>query len=177
VDPTGCLWVRPNPGLSTGDQQPSPWLAGLAGPVQLSNAIELEPPASVGLLDEHGFINTGDLVQRHGDRYAFLGRGEGLINVGGRKVVPQRVESVLLECPEVALSRVYAKRSVFAGSLVVADVVVHQVDRHVGDDRDGVILEDRLRDHCRSRLDKHEVPAFIQLTKTIKMNATGKTLR
>src|SRR2546428_4861560 len=35
------------------------------------------------LNDGEGFVDTGDIVERRGDRYYFLGRKSGVINVGG----------------------------------------------------------------------------------------------
>src|SRR5439155_2792623 len=47
------------------------------------------------LADEAGFVNTGDMVELRGDRYYFVGRADGIINVGGRKVHPEEVETVI----------------------------------------------------------------------------------
>jgi len=40
---------------------------------------------------------TGDLVERVGERYFFVGRSGHTINVGGAKVHPAMAESVLLD--------------------------------------------------------------------------------
>ena len=63
------------------------------------------------LADNRGFVDTGDLVERRGDRYYFLGRREGVINVGGQKVYPEEVEAVLNRDPTVRISRVWARRN------------------------------------------------------------------
>ena len=47
------------------------------------------------LKDADGFVDTGDVVARRGDRYLFIGRRGGVINVGGAKVHPEEVEAVL----------------------------------------------------------------------------------
>jgi acyl-CoA synthetase (AMP-forming)/AMP-acid ligase II len=44
------------------------------------------------LADADGFVDTGDMVEQRGDRYFFVGRREGVINVGGQKVHPEEVE-------------------------------------------------------------------------------------
>jgi non-ribosomal peptide synthetase component F len=38
------------------------------------------------LVDAAGFVDTGDMVERHGERFHFAGRRGGIINVGGLKV-------------------------------------------------------------------------------------------
>src|SRR5204862_330759 len=42
--------------------------------------------------DSDGFIETGDRVELRDGRYVFIGRGGGVINVGGLKVYPEEVE-------------------------------------------------------------------------------------
>src|SRR5438552_5992393 len=76
------------------------------------------------LIDGEGFVDTGDIVERRGDRYYFLGRKSGVINVGGLKVYPEEVEAVINRHPAVRMSIVRSKRSPITGSLVVADVVL-----------------------------------------------------
>ena len=55
-----------------------------------------EAPA---LLDAEGFVDTGDMVERHGERYYFIGRKGGIINVGGMKVHPEEVEAAINRPP------------------------------------------------------------------------------
>ena len=40
-------------------------------------------------------MNTGDVLELRGDRYHFVGRGDGVINVGGMKVYLEEVEAVI----------------------------------------------------------------------------------
>ena len=78
-----------------------------------------------------GFVDTGDLVTRRGDRFFFLGRANGTINVGGNKVHPEEVEDFLLGCAGVQFARVTGRKSPFTGELVQAEVVpepTHRVD-------------------------------------------------
>jgi hypothetical protein len=51
------------------------------------------------LLDADGFVDTGDMIERRGERYYFSGRRGGIINVGGLKVHPEEVEAVLNRHP------------------------------------------------------------------------------
>ena len=57
-------------------------------------------------------------------RYHFLGRRDGVINVGGLKVHPEEVEAVLNRHPQVRLSLVKTKKNPITGALVVADVLL-----------------------------------------------------
>ena len=76
------------------------------------------------LADADGFVDTGDMVELRGDRYYFVGRREGVINVGGLKVHPEEVEAIINQHPCVQMARVRGRRSPITGALVVADVVV-----------------------------------------------------
>ena len=62
--------------------------------------------AAPQLVDADGFVDTGDLVERRGDRYLFVGRRGGIINVGGMKVNPEEVEAALNSHRDVRMSLV-----------------------------------------------------------------------
>ena len=76
-----------------------------------------------------GWVATGDLVEHHGDRVLFQGRRPDVINVGGRKVMPSTVETVLREATGVGDVRVYGKSSSLVGQLVAADIVLARGSR------------------------------------------------
>ena len=79
---------------------------------------------AAGLVDEEGFVDTGDIVERRGNRYYFLGRRGGIINVGGLKVHPEEVEAVINRHPAVRMSSVRSRKNPITGSVVVAEVVL-----------------------------------------------------
>src|SRR5262249_27405742 len=76
------------------------------------------PRAAIGYLgegsppvaDAEGFIDTGDIVERYGDRFYFFGRRSGIINVGGLKVYPEEVEAAINRHPAVRMSRVQSRK-------------------------------------------------------------------
>ena len=88
------------------------------------NAIGYVGEEHSSLTDDEGFVDTGDMVERRGDRYYFLGRRSGIINVGGLKVYPEEVEAAINRHPAVRMSRVRSRKSPITGSLVAADVVL-----------------------------------------------------
>ena len=47
------------------------------------------------LADAEGFVDTGDMVELRSERYHFVGRRGGIINIGGLKVHPEEVEAVI----------------------------------------------------------------------------------
>ena len=76
------------------------------------------------LKNADGFVDTTDILDLRNERYYFVGRRDGVINVGGLKVHPEEVEEVINRHPKVRMSLVRTKKSSIIGSLVVADVVL-----------------------------------------------------
>lgn len=81
------------------------------------------PRAAPGIGDADGWLSTGDLVERLGDRVLFAGRLDGLVNVGGVKVSPEAVERRLLAVGGVADAAVAAVPSPITGHLLTATIV------------------------------------------------------
>jgi acyl-coenzyme A synthetase/AMP-(fatty) acid ligase len=124
------------------------------------------------LRDGEGFVNTGDVLEFREDRYHFVGRGDGMINVGGMKVYPEEVEAVINGHPEVEMSLVHTKKNPITGALVVADVVLKSAPETGG----GEVRTDILR-HCREALPSHKVPATINFVPALAVADTGKLIR
>ncbi|QLH73530.1 class I adenylate-forming enzyme family protein [Rhodopseudomonas palustris] len=125
------------------------------------------------LTDAGGFVDTGDIVELREDRYYFVGRRDGVINVGGLKVHPEEVEAVINQHPSVRMSRVRARRSPITGALVVAEAVLASV---ADAGRTGAIREAILA-NCRAALPPHKVPASIRFVQQLDVTASGKLAR
>jgi acyl-coenzyme A synthetase/AMP-(fatty) acid ligase len=122
-----------------------------------------------------GFVDTGDMVELRGDRYYFVGRKGGIINVGGLKVHPEEVEAVINAHPRVQMSLVKMRKNAITGALVVADVVMKaEVDS--ASER-AAELEREIMQMCREALPRHKVPAAINFVSTLAVAETGKLVR
>src|SRR6202035_4323786 len=75
---------------------------------------------AAALADADGFVDTGDMVELRGERYHFVGRRGGIINIGGLKVHPEEIEAVINRHPQVRMSRAKSRKSPITGSIVVA---------------------------------------------------------
>ncbi len=120
--------------------------------------------------DEEGYVDTGDLVELREGRYFFQGRKSGVINVGGLKVHPEEVESVLNADPRVRMSLVRARRNPILGAVVVAEVVL-------AGEPDTEALKGELLDACRRALPAHKVPASLRFVPSLELTAAGKLVR
>ncbi|MGO9171809.1 MAG: ANL family adenylate-forming protein [Rhodomicrobium sp.] len=129
------------------------------------------------LAREDGFVNTGDMVELRGSRYYFTGRRDGVINVGGQKVHPEEVETVINRHPSVAASLVKTQRNSIIGAVVVADVVLTPAEpQSLGAERRAV-LQREILDSCRAQLPSHKVPALIRFLPALTLTSGGKLAR
>jgi acyl-CoA synthetase (AMP-forming)/AMP-acid ligase II len=133
---------------------------------------------SSGLLtDEDGFVDTSDLVELHGDRYYFIGRLDGVINVGGLKVHPEEIETVINRHPCVRMSLVKARRNPIMGAVVTADVVVESSTESGIENPVGDALKNDILGACRLQLAPYKVPVTIRFVPCLDLSPSGKLTR
>jgi acyl-CoA synthetase (AMP-forming)/AMP-acid ligase II len=133
--------------------------------------------SSEALADADGFVDTHDLVELRGDRYYFIGRADGVINVGGLKVHPEEVEAVINRHPSVRMSLVKGRRNPITGALVVADVVAQSALGRVDATTDTAVLKAEILETCRRALAPHKVPATIRFVPSLETSPSGKLAR
>jgi acyl-coenzyme A synthetase/AMP-(fatty) acid ligase len=105
---------------------------------------------------EDGWFRTGDAVEVDGEYVRILGRRSEIINVGGEKVYPAEVESVLQLMDGVVEAAVYGEPSALTGHMVTARVQLST----------GESLSEfrrRMRAFCESRLARFQVPQKVVL--------------
>lgn len=118
--------------------------------------------------DEDGWFNTQDKVEEKDGYIKFLGRITDIINVGGQKVYPIEVESVLLEIKGIKDVSVYGEKHSLLGQIVVADIILE-------DDTNIDINE--VKKYCRGKLDKHKIPIKINIINFNLVNERFKKIR
>jgi len=139
------------------------------------SAVRLAGEEHSTIADDDGFVDTGDMVERRGDRYYFLGRRSGIINVGGLKVYPEEVEAAINRHPAVRMSMVRSRKSPITGSLVAADVVLKGGPS--GTD-DGILdFKREILQICHDSLAPHKIPATIRFVPGLEIAAAGKLAR
>ncbi|MFV1956474.1 MAG: class I adenylate-forming enzyme family protein [bacterium] len=114
-----------------------------------------------------GWIRMGDLGRLDPEGRLYLtGRKTLVINVAGRKVNPDEIESVLMEHPRVREAVVVGIRDPYGEEAVKAVVVL----------RESCTI-DELLTHCRERLANYKVPRIVEFRGAIPRCPTGKILR
>ena len=121
-----------------------------------------------------GFVDTGDRVEERAGRYYFMGRRGGVINVGGLKVHPEEVETVINAHPWVRMSLVKARRNPITGAVVTADVVLK--DEAPGRPAPEIVMRE-LTECCKRTLPSHKVPAMIRFVPALEVSPSGKLVR
>jgi len=134
-----------------------------------------DAPASLASAD--GFVDTGDLVELSEGRYYFRGRKNGVINVGGLKVHPEEVESVLNSDGRVRISLVRARRNPITGAIVVADVVLTDAASAAPDAQALDQVKHELLHACRRALPAHKVPSLLRFVPSLELTPAGKLVR
>jgi len=108
-------------------------------------------------------LNTGDIWEKKNERYYFVGRKEEIINVGGNKVSPLKIEEFAIS-KGAKFARAFGIKSPIMGSLVGLE--------YVGD-----IDEKNLMIEYRKIFSKFECPVSIKRIDDVVLTNAGKTRR
>lgn len=127
--------------------------------------------ASMDSFTEDGWFKTGDLVETTYDGYIkIIGRNKEVINVGGEKVLPNEVESVVLEIHEIEDCMVYGEPNIITGQTVVCDVVL----------KDGLLqneIKKIVRKFCKDKLDAYKIPTKVNIVNKVNFGDRFKKIR
>lgn len=113
-----------------------------------------------------GWFRTGDLVEEKNGYIKIVGRNSEIINVGGEKVLPSEVESILFQIPEIEDCIVYGESNPITGQMVVAKILYKDSNIKVSE------LKKIIVTYCSDKLTRYKIPA-----KVIKMTESEFTDR
>ncbi len=119
---------------------------------------------------ESPWIPTGDLVEIVGSRVKFRGRRDLTINVGGFKVNPLSVESVVREVGGVKEVIVSGKKNPVTGNLLVAKILIEK-----GLDKE--MIKKQIIEKCNDRLTYYSVPRLFEFTEELTYTSSFKLQR
>jgi long-chain acyl-CoA synthetase len=120
--------------------------------------------------DAEGWFNTEDEVETDGEFFRLRGRRSEIINVGGQKVYPTEVESVLLGIENVRDAVVRGEPNPLTGQIVAASLNLHRPEP-----LDSV--RRRVRAACRAAMPAFQVPARIEVVEDAQYGARFKRNR
>ena len=120
---------------------------------------------------DDGWFRTGDLVEVAEDNYIrIIGRNSDIINVGGQKVLPSEVESMLLQIDNIVDASVFAKPNPVTGNVVAAYVVLENEEPLPA-------LRKRILIYCKDKLDSYKLPVDIQIKDKLDLSGRFKKIR
>jgi acyl-coenzyme A synthetase/AMP-(fatty) acid ligase len=120
---------------------------------------------------EDGWFKTGDLVEESEDGFLKItGRAKELINVGGEKVLPAEVESVVMEIDGVTDCIAFGLPNSITGQIVAVNV---SLEKGI----DPLTIKSVIKKHCSERLDRYKIPAKIQIKEQIDFSDRFKKKR
>ena len=162
--PDGSLWLKINDeGCEAKVVEGALWIKSQSAMLGYLNA-----PSP---FEEDGWINTGDMVEQSDGGYLrILGRQSDLINVGGHKVFPAEVETVLLQLSNVEDVLVYGKSNPLLGKVVAARFRLKEPE-------DVTRLKQRVRRFCHAQLSAHKIPVEIEIAAGEIITARQKKIR
>ncbi|MCT7516335.1 ANL family adenylate-forming protein [Aliarcobacter cryaerophilus] len=124
--------------------------------------------ASMDSFTSDGWFKTGDLVEVDGEYIKIIGRAKEIINVGGQKVLPAEVESIILEMEEISDCMVYGEKNAITGQTVVCDVVLNKNIENI---------KKRVRVFCKDRLDAYKIPTKVNVVDKTNFSDRFKKIR
>lgn len=119
---------------------------------------------------EDGWFKTGDEVLVDGEYIKILGRKSDLINVGGLKVFPAEIESVLLTMEGVDDATVCGEASPLVGQIVKAKVKL-STNESLAEFRK------RMRDFCKGKLENYKIPQKVVFVDEFMASSRFKKVR
>ena len=115
-----------------------------------------------------GWFRTGDKVEQGPNgTIRILGRMGEMINVGGEKLMPAEVESIVLCVVGVADCRVRGEAHPLTGQTVAVDVVSFTTDQEA--------LRSAIRIACRKHLARHKIPTRVTFVPSVSGERMKKT--
>jgi acyl-CoA synthetase (AMP-forming)/AMP-acid ligase II len=127
--------------------------------------------SSMDSFTEDGWFKTGDLVEATEDGYIkIIGRNKEVINVGGEKVLPNEVESIILEIDEIEDCMVYGETNIITGQTVICDVVLK---KKLPQNE----IKKIVRKFCKDRLDSYKIPTKVNVVDKTNFSDRFKKIR
>ncbi len=119
---------------------------------------------------EDGWLITGDVVEQDGEYLRFLGRQSEVINVGGEKVFPGEVESVIQELDNVVDVTAHGERNPITGQIVCVRVSLKEEESLKS-------LRLRMKQFCWGRLEPYKIPLKVEIVEGLQHGERFKRMR
>ncbi len=124
------------------------------------------PEATAEVIDEQGFLHSGDLGLRDKNGYFHItGRIKEMIIRGGENIYPREIENYLFNIPQIKGVEVVGIPSPRYGEQVAAFITLKEGQTLVSDD---------IRTFCKGNIAHYKIPKYIFFIDEFPMTASGK---
>ncbi len=125
------------------------------------------PEATVGAIDESGWMHTGDLATMDDEGYIqIVGRIKDMVIRGGENVYPKEIEEFLYTHPAISDVQVTGVPDKKFGEELIAWVKLTPGTHNITDDD--------LRAFCKGQITHFKIPRYIKFVDEFPMTVTGK---
>lgn len=125
-------------------------------------------PASDQVIDDDGWLHTGDLATRSDDGVLTLsGRLKDMIRRGGENVAAAEVEAVLVQHPSITAVAVVGVPDAARGEEVKAFVVTSSAE----------LTADEIHAFAAERLAAFEVPRYVQFVEEFPLTSSERVAK
>lgn len=127
--------------------------------------------SSMESFTDDGWFKTGDLVELGENGYLkIIGRNKEVINVGGQKVLPSEIESVLLEIEEIEDCTAFSEKNNITGQNVAVKVKV----KTQMSNREAKRL---IRNYCKNKMENYKIPTTVIVQDEMEVGSRFKKNR
>ncbi|MDR1560241.1 MAG: AMP-binding protein [Clostridiales bacterium] len=127
------------------------------------------PAATDSVIDENGWLHTGDLARRLPDgNYKITGRIRDMIIRGGENIYPKEIEDFIYTHPKVKDVQVIGVPDKRYGEAIMACVILKAGEE---------MTEDEVKVYVNAHMAKHKTPRYVRFVSEFPMNAAGKVLK
>ena len=127
------------------------------------------PAATAAVIDEDGWLHTGDLARRLPDgNFKITGRIKDMIIRGGENIYPKEIEDFIYTHPKVKDVQVIGVPDQQYGEEIMACVVLREGEQ---------LTAEELKAYVRDHMAKHKTPRYVDFVDQFPMNAAGKILK
>ncbi len=158
-----CKIINPETGETLGPGQPGEFCAR---GYNIMRGYYKMPEATAAVIDEDGWLHTGDLATVDEDGYyRITGRIRDMIIRGGENIYPKELEDFLYTHPKVRDVQVVGVPSQQYGEEVMVCVILKEGEE---------MTEEEVKAYYQSKMARHKCPRYVWFVDSFPMTTSGK---